>query len=58
VTPKLVGDGTKGIVGGMFVMVDMDQPKPNTSPIEYVEIGPSAYTANGAIKLWRSNDEK
>lgn len=50
-TPVLGGDGAKGIRNGMFVIVDKDCPKLNTSPQEYKELAASAYTAN---KAWEN----
>lgn len=53
-TPVLGGDGAKGIKGGMFVVVDKDKPKPNTSPQEYVELAASAYTERQAWNNYKS----
>jgi hypothetical protein len=51
--PALGGDGVRAInkfQDGMFVIVDLDSPKPNTFPVEYKELAASAYTANQAWK--------
>lgn len=53
--PRLGGDGARGIKCGMYVIVDIDQPKPNTFPVEYKELAVSAHTSQQA---WRNYHEQ